>query len=55
MIATDQLVHGNANHVLGDDDGAAEGQYNMLDIGELASASMFCDWILTQDMCIGRY
>lgn len=43
MIATDQLVHGNANHVLGDDDGTVESQYNMLDIDVLASTSLVCD------------
>lgn len=45
---TNQLVHGNTNHVLGDNDGTAKSQYNILDIDELASKNMFCGWVLTQ-------
>lgn len=42
MIATDQLVHGNTDHVLGDNDGTMESQYNVLNTSGPVLWNLFC-------------
>lgn len=42
MAATDQFVHGNTDHVLGDNNGTMESQYNMLNTGDVVLWNLFC-------------
>jgi archaellin len=42
MAVTDQLVHGNTDHVLSDNDGTMESQYKMLNTGDVVLCNLFC-------------